>query len=147
MGTITVQTEAASLEQSKSQAITGVIFFDFDGYQFPEKGWNDFIVVVLCWWLSALKAIILGCSDSEELRFMDGPLYINVNKLNNGLCRIDCFDEGADGVAEFSDQYQLTDVLVGVLDAAKATYSVCSQNSWDNDDVSELDKLIKELSK
>jgi hypothetical protein len=146
MGAITVQTEVTSLEQSKSQAITGVIYFDFVNHQFPEKGWNDFIVVVLCWWLSALKSIAFEDSDSEELLFMDGPLYINVKKLNNGLYCVECFDRGVNRDVKFSAEYQLADILDSVLCAAKSIYSVCSQKGWKNDDLIELKKLIKEFS-
>jgi len=147
MYTITVETEAASLVRSENESITGVIYFDFDSYQFPEKGWNDFIVVVLCWWLSSLKNIISCWSDSEELRFMDGSLYICVKKLSYRTCKVECFDENADGVAEFSGEYQIADVLSSVLDAARSTSSICSRNNWNNKNIDELDELIEEVSK
>lgn len=143
MNTITVQTEPTSLEKSGSQAITGVIFFDFTSYQFPEKGWNDFVIVVLCWWLSVLGKITIGKSDSEELRFMDGPLYVKVTKLNNNLCGVECFDGGSRENPEFSGKYKFTDILNSVLEVAKTTYSVCSQNEWDGKDISTLKRLIQ----
>jgi len=46
---ISVKTDPVSIDFSNSQAVTGVVFFDFGSFQFPEKGWNDFIVVVLSW--------------------------------------------------------------------------------------------------
>jgi len=57
LGQISFKTDPVSIDFSKSQAVTGVVFFDFGSFQFPEKGWNDFIVVVLSWWLIALKRI------------------------------------------------------------------------------------------
>ena len=143
MGAITVQVDSASLTQSNSTAITGVVFFDFGNYLFPEEGWNDFVVVVLCWWLSALKQIAEGCSDSETLRFMGGPLYVTINKQNNGLCRIDCFDGSTDGCSEYSGQYPLSDILDSVLCAATTIYSACFKNGWDNSDLSNLRILMK----
>jgi hypothetical protein len=146
MDTITVHIEAMSFQKSKSQAVTGIIFFDFGSYQFPEKGWDDFVVVVLSWWLSALKNIVFGESKYEELKFMDGPQYIAVKKLSNALCVIECFDKRKGGSAEFTGQYQLTEVLRSVMHSAKATYSVCSQNGWDSDDIDELGKIITQIN-
>jgi len=143
---ITVQTESKSIEQSKSQAITGVIFFDLGGYQFPEKGWNDFIVVVLSWWLAALENIISGSADNEVLRFMDGNLYVVVKSLDGGLCQLECFDGGAGGNKEFSVQYCLAEVISAVLDFAKMVESVCSNNGWVTDDIRELKVAIKRVT-
>ena len=67
MDTITVQTETASLERSENQSTTVFIFFDFGNYQFPEKGWNDVIVVVLCWWLFSLKNLMRSLLSSIQV--------------------------------------------------------------------------------
>jgi hypothetical protein len=49
-----------SMEISRKGTVTGVIFFDFDGYQFPEANWNDSVIVVLTWWLSDLISLLKG---------------------------------------------------------------------------------------
>lgn len=147
MDTIKVKTDTSSLGRSTNQSITGVVFFDFGIYRFPEKGWNDVIVVVLGWWLSSLENIVVGRSDRGEFRFMDGPLYIRINKLKNGSCRVECLDKGVDESIEYSGCYQFEEVLESVLDAAKSTSYDCSQLGWNSDDVDKLNSLIAKLSK
>ncbi len=147
MNTITVHTEPKSIEQSKNQAITGLIFFDFGHYQFPEKGWNDFIVVVLSWWLAAFENIILDSVDNEELRFMDGPLYVTVKKLDKDIFRIGCFNEKMGNGAEFSGEYSITEIINAVLNVAKTVESVCSKNGWDTDEIRWLKVAIKKVAR
>ncbi|MCG8419070.1 MAG: hypothetical protein MJE77_14135, partial [Proteobacteria bacterium] len=50
--------DESTLEQSDnaSRSITGDLYFDFDGFPFPAERWNDFVVVIIAWWLAALAA-------------------------------------------------------------------------------------------
>lgn len=60
---------------SKS-SLFGDIYFEFQGTSFPEKNWNDFILIILHWWLEALKKLP---KDAEtEFHFMDGSFEISV---------------------------------------------------------------------
>jgi hypothetical protein len=69
--------DPSTVRQSKIGSITGVVYFDFDsGRGFPGVGWNDFVVVILNWWIAALQKILQG--EKAELRFMDGPYWISV---------------------------------------------------------------------
>lgn len=146
MNSIIVKIQKSSFECSKNQLITGVIFFDFMDVQFPRKDWNDFVVIILNWWLSALTKISLGFSKSENLQFMDGPLFVSVKKIDNGICMIECADERKGGYLEFSGQYQLNEVLSSVLQVAKDTYRICCENRWDGDDLDELKRGINNFS-
>jgi len=138
MNTITIQVEKSSLECTENKLITGIIYFDFGRCQFPENDWNDFIVIILNWWLSALTRIALGVSDSENLQFMDGPLFVKVKKMDADMCNIECINESRGGSLKFSGHYQIEEVLNSVLQAAKTTSDICSENRWGGDDIVEL---------
>ena len=53
---------------------TGGIWLVTGGSEFPRAGWNDFIVVVLGWWSSAILRLLENNSGMERVHFMDGPL-------------------------------------------------------------------------
>src|SRR5690606_21761028 len=57
---------------------TGEIFFSFGDDFFPEKNWNDFLNVILNWWLVELIGLLEKKSISAELNFMDGPFKIMI---------------------------------------------------------------------
>ncbi|HEU4886919.1 MAG TPA: hypothetical protein VFV49_03460 [Thermoanaerobaculia bacterium] len=62
--------------RTQSGSITGVIFASSDGFDFPEKGWRDFVPIVLGWWLEAVN--LLTSDGRCTLNFMDGPYEIRV---------------------------------------------------------------------
>jgi len=54
------------------RTITGHLFVQVGDFFFPEKGWDDFVVVVLGWWIE--NAILLdGPVVEVDNLFMDGP--------------------------------------------------------------------------
>ena len=145
MVAVTVKTEATSLERSCGRPITGTLYLELGRHQFPEKGWNDFVVIVLTWWLSAMREMKLGRSTNQELRFMDGPLHINVSKREFDFCQIECFEDRSDGKAEYSCALRFSVLLNEIIGAAESVYAVCSENGWDSDDVRELGISIGNL--
>ncbi len=66
------------LERSASGTILGVIYLDLDTRAFPDAQWSDFPVVILAWWIDAVGPLLSGPTRSTELRFMDGPFWVEV---------------------------------------------------------------------
>jgi hypothetical protein len=141
LNTVTLKVLPELITYSPSST-TGVIYFDFGIYQFPETGWNDYVIVVLCWWMSALSGFIANNNKSEELQFMDGPLLILITKQENEMCKIDCAEDDVSSGVEFSGIYPLTEVINTVFFAAKAVVKTCLGNGWDSPDIQNLKGLI-----
>ena len=59
--------------RAQGPAIAG-IWLVTGGAEFPRAGWNDFVVVVLGWWSSAILRLLENNSGMERVHFMDGPL-------------------------------------------------------------------------
>lgn len=59
-------------------AITGRIHASNETTAFPEADWNDFVVVVLGWWLAAAARVLNGTKSRDLLHFMDGPYWIEM---------------------------------------------------------------------
>lgn len=70
--------DTTSIERTGSGTVVGKIYLDVHEAFFPERGWFDFPVVILQWWLEALARLSSGASRREELRFMDGPFWVEI---------------------------------------------------------------------
>jgi hypothetical protein len=82
---VRISFDPATLHQSRSGSITGVVYFEFGPErQFPSLGWNDFVVVLASWWMVALKEVAEGAPE-VKLYFMDGPYWITVVSQEGGL--------------------------------------------------------------
>lgn len=77
-----------SIRMSKSGAITGEIFFSVSDDFFPEENWNDFIVIVLGWWLNTLKSYDEKEKSEFEMCFMDGPFSIKAKKNTEDILEL-----------------------------------------------------------
>lgn len=88
MKDIDININPDSIIMSKSGAITGEIFLSISDDFFPEENWNDFIVIVLGWWLNRLKAYYEKEEDKFEMCFMDGPLSIKVKKSTEDIFKL-----------------------------------------------------------
>lgn len=81
---IKVDVEKLLQSQGKSQTVTGEIFCVAGGVSFPEAGWNDFVIIILTWWLEASTR--LGRGHSQEVwRFMDGPWQVDLQRLGEDV--------------------------------------------------------------
>lgn len=70
--------DPSSMEATGSRAAVGKICLADGEAFFPDRGWFDFPVVILRWWLEALARLSSGASGREELRFMDGPFRVEI---------------------------------------------------------------------
>ncbi|GAA3622538.1 hypothetical protein [Flavivirga jejuensis] len=77
-----VTVELSSLNKDDDK-IFGNIYFEENEYAFPEKGWNDFVIIILNWWAKSILKLLKNISIEEELDFMDGPASVKVQYLKN----------------------------------------------------------------
>ena len=88
--------DAITLHQSQRGSITGVVCFDFgERRQFPEADWNDFVVVIAGWWITAMEQLGRGRAK-VELRFMDGPYWITAVTQGPNV-QLQCVEDRAGG--------------------------------------------------
>lgn len=56
---VALEIETSSLlTYDNNRPSTGEIYFQFEDFAFPEKGWNDFVDVILNWWIHNLIELI-----------------------------------------------------------------------------------------
>lgn len=73
-----------SFRQSREGSnVTGVIFLELQDGAFPERGWSDFPVIILGWWIDALLQLEVPTRREVQWRFMDGPLALTLTKVSD----------------------------------------------------------------
>lgn len=81
----------SSINISKANAITGSINIQVGEIYFPNKGWNDFIVIVLTWWNTNFYTFIVGKNQIADFYFMDGNYKFRL-KSNNNILNVQFYD-------------------------------------------------------
>jgi len=139
--------DKSDLYRSKRGSITAPIYFDWGDFQFPEPGWSDFVVVVLCWWIQSISKISKGWESEVEFQFMDGPMLIRIYKNEDSQdLEIECVDqrksqEVIERVAKVPLKYLMNQILI----TAKEVIKACDDFGWENDDTRLLKRELNSL--
>jgi len=128
-----------SISVLKSGLVTGVVYVDFGPFQFPDLNWDDFVVVILGWWLTAQVDLLRGAASQVQLRFMDGPLRISMQNEAADLCTMKCIK---DDCIQYECEGSPLDLLKSTLEAAVRVHGICTQQGWRSRDIDALEQAI-----
>jgi hypothetical protein len=133
--------DSTTLHQGKMGSVTGVVYFDFGSVgQFPMFRWNDFVVVVLTWWMAALEELNLG-SEQACFRFMDGPYWITgIAQGQNILLR--CTEDRVGAGVLYEVVVALKDLRRELTSFSSQLLRACTQAGIQSED---LDDLVRQL--
>ncbi len=73
--------DAKTLRPGRMGPATGNVWLTFDDTAFPRQDWNDFAVVILEAWASAMLRLLQGVSEHELIHFMEGPYVVDVARV------------------------------------------------------------------
>jgi hypothetical protein len=141
--------DGSSIAFRPSGPATGDIALLVDGTPFPLAGWNDFVVVIVEAWISALLRLLQGASETERVHFMEGPYAVDIGPLAGDSLRLRAFERP-------NREHTLVVVrsltlVESAIKAAEEVLKVCSDardRSRDTDRlVTALDALRKEASR
>lgn len=122
-------------------SITAVIYFEFEASQrFPDVGWNDFVVVILSWWIDALDQLSHG-ELTTHFRFMDGPFLVNAS-IQGEIVRLRCIEDRAGVGDRFETSVNLEEIRREVLSVAGRVSKACNQANINSADLAELRKHL-----
>lgn len=140
---IGVTVDEASLRFSRN--VTGTVFFEFGAFQFPERNWNDFVVVILGWWLDATTKLMAAGEGETDLYFMDGPYSLRI-ALEGAAFKI---GRGRDDVeiedGSFNLEVDAHDFLRAIYDASTTILSACARRDWMTADIEMLQLRVSDL--
>jgi hypothetical protein len=119
----------------RTKSITGEIFFQSGDFCFPEDGWNDFVAIILGFWLRTVK----NSRNDFELLFMDGPFKIKAEKTNENEISL-LFLQGEDCV--FKTNSSKDDFERQLVKAARKTLRKVSQEKWETAEIDSLREIV-----
>lgn len=134
-----VEVNPETFVRNHSGQITGVIFLRVLGVEYPDNRWNDFVVVVLEWWLR--EALRVPECDELSFRFMDGPFRFSLTKAKHARYHIRL--EGMPNQDAKSGIVSTTEFVRQLCRAAAATLRTCEANGWDSEEVRALKATLE----
>jgi len=135
---VDIALEPTAFDQAKSGAITGPIWLRHEGIEFPERGWSDFPVVVLGWWLRNAAELASG-AKTALCSFMDGPFEFSISTEASGLYQVQLAERRVGGKSVLSEFTVDATALHSALRTAVATVlGECNRRGWTGPDVEDL---------
>lgn len=88
MNDVRLLVEPPTISLRTSAPATGSIALVVRDVVFPVEGWNDFVVVILEAWATALVRILQRSSETESVHFMEGPYVVELTRLTTGAIQV-----------------------------------------------------------
>jgi hypothetical protein len=144
-----IEVDLDSLENR--QNVTGDIHFVMDYHRyFPEEGWNDFVVIILSWWIKSIKGLIVSdIGRTYAFDFMDGTPIVLGKKLDVENLELSfCIDEIEKRKVIFTAICSINEVRDSILSASKKVIRAIERKKWKMDhDIDELKDLVLSLER
>jgi len=144
MKKIVLTTDTNTIEKTSVGTIIGVIYFMFNGRCFPEKGWFDFPIRLVGWWLNELLNVVLGAQNNCQFMFMDGPFSIKLELADKELMNAYFVKRGLKDVILYDAQINVNSLLRTLVDNGISLIEKIKQMDWQNED---CDYLAQEISR
>lgn len=133
-----IQLDPGTFERGGSGSIFGNVRVVCGDVDFPGKTWPDFAVVILGWWVVALRS-----NDRHmELRFMDGPYFLRVARMGT-MTLVEGIEDREKEIVRFSAKVNTRDFRNQVIAAAEAALARCRELKWTSRDVDALEKALE----
>ncbi|WP_418122538.1 hypothetical protein ACNFU2_17970 [Chryseobacterium sp. PTM-20240506] len=142
MNTVRISINESSFEKYKEN-ITGVVHLDFGDFSFPEKNWNDFVIVIMNNWIKSISNIKLGISEYADLLFFDGSFYIRIKMTGKDNCLIECIENHRTEKIIFKEQIKFKNLEKEIFTTAKLCKVFCTRQNWRSEELDELDYLLR----
>ncbi|KKL25974.1 hypothetical protein LCGC14_2399930 [marine sediment metagenome] len=136
-----------TFQQIGDNQVVGIVYWDAEGHEFPEKCWNDSVVVIVLWWVESLLQLLRGSEETVELRFMEGPFWVRLTRAGQAGILLQFVDGRHGRDVKYEKRESKKAVLRAIIDAAKATVGTCKSMNLLIPEVTVLNRRISQLSK
>lgn len=133
-----------TLAESKYKRILGQIFITVGDFKFPSSNWNDFVVIIMAWWLNELSLLISGKISSCKCSFMEGPYSFEISLLTKNTWEIKCMNNES---CILKEQVEVLEVIDAFMTSSFNIIKLCQDNEWKSKDVSLLESTYKDFVK
>ena len=145
---ISLNVDLDSLEINRSKNITGTIYFSIDYHRyFPDEGWDDFLVIILSWWIKSIRGVdISRIGTTYKFDFMDGPPEVLVKKIDGEHVEMNFRYED-----EFNNSFKGTflfkELKDSLLSISKKVIREMDRNQWATKDIDEFKNVVLSLER
>jgi hypothetical protein len=122
--------DTTSLEARTGASATANLWLEIDGREFPCRGWNDFVVVVLAWWARALLRLFRGTSEKERVNFMDGPYAVEVSGPSSDTFWFRAIEGVERNHETASGGAPAVEFAVSLIVQGREVLEACKQRGW-----------------
>ena len=140
---LSLRCDVAALRRSTKGSITGDLHVEVGMFAFPDRGWSDFVVVVLGWWLRALHRLGAG-EQSAELAFMDGPYQMDVTRVDQSTYELECLEKARSRVVLCNARVDAMQLVKETERVAARVSEACTAHNWQSPDVEILRSLLSQ---
>lgn len=128
-----------------NSTVTGVISLKINGVFFPEKEWNDFIIVLIKNWLDSSYSLLYEKSDYEEFFFIDGPYFFRTKKRDPLSCYLECIGSYNNNIL-LSGILNINSLHDQIFRCAYNLQQFFMKNNWMTDDIEEFYSKIRKMT-
>ncbi len=140
-------TELGKLSLRPQGPATAGIWLTSNGSHFPMIGWNDFVVVVLGWWVAAVLRLLHNDSASERIHFMDGPYAVEISRMPPGRFQLRMF-AGPNGGHEVAvGEAEVRQLVTELSVQSRKLLDQCTLRGWWSPDAEELKSQLQNMDR
>jgi hypothetical protein len=145
IGTARVVLDVTNVERASSGSVLAGIWLRIDGRDFPDTGWEDFAVSVLTWWVGASLRLLTGKPGPAELRFLDGPYLVELERSVDDAWRLKLVQDRSSGKVTQTAIIDPKPLLLSMVAAADSMLAICRARGWENHESTALAGYVSDL--
>jgi len=139
--------EVGKLSVRPQGPATAGIWLTLGESHFPMIGWNDFVVVVLGWWVAAVLRVLQSDNGSERINFMDGPYAVDLSKMRSEKFHLRMFAGPNGGHDVAVGEAGVRPFIVELLTQSQNLLDECRSRGWWSLDAEELQMRLRNLGR
>ena len=143
---IAVQINESSLSLSYGNLITGEIYFQIGSHCFPGRTWNDFVDVILRWWVQSFIKLTGEVAEECEFLFMDGPFLARAVRVGSDKLSMQFVERGETERVVLSATGNLHSFKDSIVTASNRIIQIAESRCWDSKDIDELKAVVKSIA-
>ena len=129
--------------RSRLRNVRGVLVVRLGDHVFPDAQWDDFVPIILNWWLAEMTELVAARATNGRFRFMDGPYELQIDRDEARIRLVRKEIAGDDLIA--GDKIDLPAFAQSLLAAAESVHAACSERGLVDAESRALPKAVADL--
>jgi len=142
MTNVRIVVDAKSISPGRTGPATGNVWIMLGQLAFPFQNWNDFVVVILEAWASAVVRMLRGVSEHERVHFMEGPYVVEVSRASEDVLRLHAIERVRQEQEIASEDARALDFIDGMLACSEEVLAACRQKGCWSVDADKLEAAL-----